>query len=274
MDLIDNHRTTLLKDIEDRCRTAGGTDFGYLHHHFDRFFQTRQEVLSTWRIEQGKCLLDIGAHWLHQAMLYVDAGFTVTAVDIPITFDMPEVRSLAASHNIRLISEPRLDTARALQSIPDDSIDIVLFTEIIEHITFNPVAMWREIYRVLRPGARIVVTTPNYYAARGRAWAWKRFMQRFGGGINVTEILNVPTHGHHWKEYSLRELIYYFCVLSPDFNCVKARHVAEYRDGYLGVPSTVLTGWLERKFGIFRPNIHLEIELKSKNHGIQIVPSW
>jgi 2-polyprenyl-6-hydroxyphenyl methylase/3-demethylubiquinone-9 3-methyltransferase len=252
----------------------GGTDEPYLRHHFRRFADTKQRFLSHWNRDRGNRLLDIGAHWLHQALLYAIDGFEVTALDLPITFELANVRSLAQAHSIALLPNPDLAQATALRSLPDDTFDVVLFTEIIEHITFNPVTMWREIYRVMKPGARLVITTPNYYALRGRTWQWGRFFKRFGGGLDVLDILSRHTYAHHWKEYSLRELIYYFCVLSPDFMCLNAAHVEEYSPGYLPVSGRRLTRALEHALPILRPDVYLEIEVTRKEKGIVIEPHW
>jgi SAM-dependent methyltransferase len=57
------------------------------------------------------------------------------------------------------------------------SADLVLLSELVEHIE-NPRPLYEECYRVLRPGGRIVVTTPNLWDARrvlspllGRMWS-------------------------------------------------------------------------------------------------------
>lgn len=44
---------------------------------------------------------------------------------------------------------------------PDASFDVVLFSELIEHLGVNPVRALSEIHRVLRPGGALVLTTPN-----------------------------------------------------------------------------------------------------------------
>jgi hypothetical protein len=75
---------------------------------------------------------------------------------------------------------------------------------------------------VLRPGGTIVVTTPNYYALRGRVWSPLRFLSGRGGGLTVASLLSTPTLGHHWKEYSCKELKDYFAHLSADFRIQKA----------------------------------------------------
>jgi len=253
---------------------CGGTDLKYLEHHFPRYVQTKKRFLVRWPRERGVRILDVGAHWLHQALMYARDGFQVTALDMPITFEMENVRKLARTHEIELLANADLEHIPALASLADDTFDVVLFTEIIEHITFNPVAMWREIYRVMKPGGRIVVTTPNYYALRGRAWKLPRFVRGFGGGIDPLGILEKKTYTHHWKEYSMRELIYYFCVLSPDFNCIHPAYPEEYQPNYLGRPAGKLVRAIEHWVPRLRPDLYLEVELTRKDKGIVVEPHW
>ena len=251
-------------------RQHGETDEGYLAHHFPRFRETKREFCATWDRARGLRLLDVGAHWLHQSYLWAKDGYLVTAVDLPLTFDLPAIKRLAEAHAIRLVPCADLESASALDVIESDSIDVMLFTEIIEHITFNPVKFWKQIYRILAPGARIVITTPNYYAMRARTWHWRRFLTGFGAGLSVDEILDTPTYGHHWREFSMRELVRYFCLLSSDFNTVKQRYPTSYGFG------TERGGghWLERNVSWLRPNLHLEIELTQKQAGITRSPQW
>lgn len=260
--------------LEAEFTRAGGTDFPYLRAHYARFATTKREYDRDRQQQPRGTLLDIGAHWLHQATLWTLDGWRVFAMDLPTTLDMSMVRTLAAHHAIRLLPNDCLERPDACGVIADDSIDVVLFTEVIEHITFNPVALWRAVHRVLRPGGTIVVTTPNYYALRGRAWSPMRFFSGRGGGPTVASLLSTPTLGHHWKEYSCKELKDYFTRVSADFRIGKAVHMHEYRASERGSTLKRTAMAIEGALPLLRPNLHLEIGLSDKRHGVIADPSW
>jgi len=244
----------------------GPTDKAYLTAHFERFTGTFRQFTGHWGGDPNAHVLDIGAHWLHQSILFARAGFQITAGDFAATLELEGVRKLAEHYAIDLLVYDEIVSGKALHAIPDSSVDVVLFTEILEHITFNPVAFWESIYRIMKPGGRIVITTPNFYAAGSRAWQIKRFVSGFGAGIENTEILQTPTYGHHWKEYSRKEVCHYFCSLSPDFHIHRALEV----DSRFHEPES----WLARKMRFRLPQLYVEVDLREKNEGIVVKPHW
>ena len=46
--------------------------------------------------------------------------------------------------------------------LPDASLDSILCTEVLEHVP-DPVAVWREFARLLKPGGKVLLTTPMYW---------------------------------------------------------------------------------------------------------------
>lgn len=106
---------------------------------------------------------------------------------------MQSVRDMAAEHDIALLQMGDLSAVCVFDELEPDSIDFVLFTEILEYITFNPVGMWQAIHRVLKPGGKVIITTPYDYFWQSRAWDFGRFARRMGGGIPVHEIITQIT---------------------------------------------------------------------------------
>src|SRR5262249_35949010 len=58
-----------LSALEAEFTAAGGTDFRYLRTHYARFAATKREYDRGGQTTPGD-VLDIGAHWLHQAVLW------------------------------------------------------------------------------------------------------------------------------------------------------------------------------------------------------------
>lgn len=152
-----------------RC---GLTDNKYLETHFTRFRATKDFALPA-PGSSRLTILDIGAHWLHNALLFANDGHRLVCVDEPGVLSQPSVVVAAEAMGATLVPSDRLELGRGIDGLPSDSFDIVLFCEIIEHLTFNPIPMWRQIYRVLRPGGRIIITTPN-------ANHWRRLVEHAG----------------------------------------------------------------------------------------------
>jgi SAM-dependent methyltransferase len=55
--------------------------------------------------------------------------------------------------------------------LPDASCDVLYSCECLEHVPNPPLAL-REMFRVLRPGGRLVLTTENYSNFIALYWAW------------------------------------------------------------------------------------------------------
>jgi SAM-dependent methyltransferase len=84
---------------------------------------------------------------------------------------------------------------------PDGTFDVVLFSELIEHLGLNPVWALSEIHRVLKPGGHVVVTTPN-------ALSLERLETYLTGGSQMVDKY-MPLLGYgarHNREYQPAEL--------------------------------------------------------------------
>ncbi|MBC8084370.1 MAG: class I SAM-dependent methyltransferase [Hymenobacter sp.] len=103
----------------------------------------------------GKAVLDVPAGNGDTAQLLLELGATVTASDLyPEFFRYPAIECVQANLN------DTLPFAAA-------SFDFVICQEGIEHMP-NQLHLFQELNRVLRPGGRAIITTPNYSNLRTR----------------------------------------------------------------------------------------------------------
>ncbi|QXQ06475.1 class I SAM-dependent methyltransferase [Sphingosinicellaceae bacterium] len=80
-----------------------------------------------------------------------------------------------------------------------DSFDLVLFCEVLEHMTNDPVAALTEIKRILRPGGQLILTTPNVARTENVA--------RLIAGENLYDPYSgYGPYGRHNREYTVAEL--------------------------------------------------------------------
>jgi 2-polyprenyl-3-methyl-5-hydroxy-6-metoxy-1,4-benzoquinol methylase len=101
-------------------------------------------------------LLEFGSGTGSLISQITSSGFkgSITAVDIlsPPAVQPRQVKWMQADLNHPI-------------NVPDNSFDIIVSTEVIEHLE-NPRAIFREFHRLLRAGGKIVVTTPNQESIR------------------------------------------------------------------------------------------------------------
>ncbi|MGH7518037.1 MAG: class I SAM-dependent methyltransferase [Gemmatimonadales bacterium] len=91
----------------------------------------------------------------------------------------------------------------ATQGLPEgaDTYDLILFLAVIEHLHESPREVLEEIWRLLRPGGMVAITTPNH------GWVRTRLRLLAGRSANhpLSEWWRTPFFGHV-REYTLAEL--------------------------------------------------------------------
>jgi SAM-dependent methyltransferase len=146
-------------------------------------------------------VLDVGTQFGSLAVYAVKLGCHAAAVDYgPAAKTFQKV---AVDHGV---DYKQCDVGAEPLPFSDNQFDFVSYTDVMEHHPFSPKRVLREIHRVLVPGGRVIVVTPNH------ASLYNRLMLFFGGSVNDDFDYFYDTcaeeriyEGHH-REYTRAEL--------------------------------------------------------------------
>ncbi len=208
-------------------------------------------------------VLEIGSHYLHTSILLANRSFEVGAMDVEEFWQLDFVKERAGKFALNSIVENDISRLKSFKDI-HDKYDLIVFTEILEHITFNPIPFWKLIYQILKPGGLIYISTPNAFALPSYVRAIKNSIALKSIGITVDDIFSKVTYGHHWKEYSAKEINRYFKTFLPDFEIeVNPYHYKAYD---LKPPQMMfkLLAKIGNKTNKFAEDLEVIVKLKDK----------
>lgn len=166
----------------------------YLHSHYYRYLDT---LLFLDKNDMKKKILEIGSVPGHFTVLLKKLGFNVRGVDI----DPTRVKRFWDKYNVYV---DKVDIERESLPFSSDSFDIVLFTEMLEHLRLDPLHALREVYRLLKSTGRIIFSTPNVTLVHRLRFLFGKSFQ----GNPVEEFKKLEWLGHmgHIRLYSLEEV--------------------------------------------------------------------
>ena len=101
---------------------------------------------------------------------------------------------LRSSHAVEGVAPPRWHVVDICHlSLPDACCDTVISCETVEHVS-SPRAAIHELARVLKPGGRLFLTTPNYLNLVGLYRAYRRLIGRpfREAGQPINRLMNLP----------------------------------------------------------------------------------
>jgi 2-polyprenyl-3-methyl-5-hydroxy-6-metoxy-1,4-benzoquinol methylase len=127
------------------------------------------EVDGELQLRPGARILDIGSAWGFNVMAMVTRGYRAVGMDL-ISDQFPAGRRIAQANHLDF---PVVTGDAAAIPFADEQFDNITMVETFEHVFESDRArVIRECCRVLRPGGRLVLSTPNY---RGVVERFKRF---------------------------------------------------------------------------------------------------
>lgn len=136
----------------------------YLKSHERRLSRTLQVLLD--QRPSGK-ILELGTSSLIPLVLdKVAPSLEIHVTDFDISSDSKGEMILSLEGQSVTVPVYRLDLETQIIPVDDDTFDVVLCCEVIEHLELDPMHMMAEINRVLKPNGLLVLTTPNATSSR------------------------------------------------------------------------------------------------------------
>ena len=190
----------------------------------DPVYRTVLTLLAT--LNRTGDLLEFGAGTGNLIRQLLEAGYkgTMTGADILPRPDHlpPSVRWIQGDLNFPV-------------SAADSTFDVIVSTEVIEHLE-NPRAVFREFYRLLRPGGTLLVTTPNQESIRSLAGLLiGRHFVAFHDG-------NYPAHITALLQRDFERICAEASLTSPDF----------YYTDSGGIPKLPHIRWQQVSWGLLK----------------------
>ncbi len=190
----------------------------YFRNHFERLLRDTELCFSL--TGANSKLLDLGSAPFFTTMALQSLGCDVVGVD------------LAPERFERLLETADLRVKRCnLEAEPlpfeNDTFDLILFSEVLEHLRIDLIGTVAEIHRVLRPAGYLLCSTPNLFEFRK---ILRLLIKRRTSNI-YSEYNKLRTLGHmgHVTEYTAPDVIDFMTRMG--FRCEKTiyRGLAEWR---------------------------------------------
>lgn len=180
----------------------------------------RLNVLATLaRQAGGGRVLDVSTGIGFLSVVLQRLGLNVTATE-----RHPPIARFAQASGIDVL---RYEIGKDSLPLEEESADLLIFAEVLEHLKRPPAATIRDLASMLRPGGMLLLTTPNIarLAHIEALAAGENFLEPFAedlpAGADPTDYVE------HVREFSIREV------------------VEAVEDAGLGVEEVLITGWGE-----------------------------
>jgi len=196
----------------------------------DRFESYARNTLLTrvYTAGNGKRLLDIGASYGLISSFFHNKGYNVYAME----WDTSAVHHL----NTLGVNVVQADVEKTPYQWSDNFFDEVFWGDNIEHLFF-PESVASEIYRILKPGGRLVLSTPNH------GWLVNRLYYMMMGVPRRTEGHKIPIWEWQHIRYFNKQEMYKF-LTHCGFGSKFVFHASDHRQ-----PFTFLSKYIPTLMG-------------------------
>jgi SAM-dependent methyltransferase len=183
---------------------AGDSEYQYLQNLKYSYARTVKDVAPM--LEKGAKVLEIGSLLGVVSIALTQLGFIVTGTDIPEFHASTKLQELYKKNNIAF---DKVNLHNYSLPYADESFDMIIICEVLEHLNFNPLPVLQEMNRVLKKGGFIYIAMPNQACIDNRLKMLSGRsihdpIQYFFDQLDRNKNIIVS---RHWKEYTMAEAI-------------------------------------------------------------------
>jgi SAM-dependent methyltransferase len=210
----------LVEEVAERIRASQAVpswyDYYVLNHRLRIALDL--ELVESW-LPADAPIVDLGSSPLLLVGALKSRGYDITGVDI----DPSRFAGAAKALGLNLIKcNFELDAL----PYPDQALSGVILNEVFEHLRMDLIQTFEEIRRVMRPGARLLLSTPN-----GASLSTLRNLLLFNRGQDTSvydDYRSLQETGHmgHVREYTVTDVVEF--LTSMGFVCTAVVYRGRY----------------------------------------------
>lgn len=142
----------ILNEIKTTIRSKKELEYFYIHQ--GRYQYILEKILSL-NLKQGSRVLDVGCYPLHLFSSVKKLNFNITGIS-------------SKHESIKKKGVFSLNIEKEALPFSKHYFDLIIMSEVIEHLAVNPRIYMKKMWRVLKPNGFFLVTTPNVVNLKNR----------------------------------------------------------------------------------------------------------
>jgi len=200
---------------------------GYADNHRRRLAEDLHLIRTS--ASKGSAILEFGSSPFFLTDALNRAGYRLVGLDIdPARFSETIARCALDVRSLNFETQP--------VPFDDESIDVVLFNEVFEHLRIDLIATMREVCRVLKPGGTLWLSTPNHRSLVG---LWTLLWHNRGCHVcpylfDEYEKLTLYGHMGHVREYTVRDVSDFLARVGLRTRRIRYRNSCPRKRGSVG----------------------------------------
>ena len=172
----------------------------YLNSHCERFIYINNFIEKLYYNKKDVRILDYGSHTGMLGVILKRMDFNVSCCDLEEVIDK-------YNDNYR-INDIKYKYIQPNSKLPYEynSFDLVIFTEVLEHLYESPINVLENIQNIIKPGGHLLVTTPNVMNLENKI----KFLFNINIYQDIYRYCYNPRYSLHYREYTKKDLFILF----------------------------------------------------------------